>query len=177
MVTIKKKLQRYLRFCPHCGSRFRTKSVHGQPELVCMSCGYTFWMNSKPTVSVLIIQKGKVLLIRRAIHPYKGYWDAPGGFLDVHEAPEQGMRREMREELNIKIIRPTLLGIYLGLYPSKPLQATFNVYFVATHYRGALRPQDDVASFAWHPLRRLPKKIAFANNRLALRDLQKSLKR
>lgn len=129
-------------------------------------------MNSKPTASLLLVQRGKVLLVKRAISPYKGYWDTPGGFLDVAENPVLGLQREIKEELGIRIIKPKLLGIYLGYYPSQPPQSTFNVYYVAKKFTGKIIPQDDVASFTWYQIRRLPK-IAFANNRQALRELQK----
>lgn len=177
MPNVKRTIQAYFRFCPHCGRRTKLQRVHGTQELSCPACGYTFWMNSKPTASVLLVQRGKVLLTRRAIQPYRGYWDAPGGYLDIHEMPVQGLQREMREELSIRIVQPKLLGVYLGLYPSTPLQSTFNVYYVATRFTGKLKAQDDVASYAWHPIEHLPKRIAFANNRQALRDLTAFLQR
>lgn len=149
--------------------------MHGTPELYCRVCAFTFWMNSKPTVSVLLVQRGRVLLVRRAVSPYKNWWDIPGGFLDVHEDPIRGLQRELREELGIKILNPTFLNIALGFYPSVPPQSTLNLNFYATRFTGKLRPHDDVASYAWHALRQLPKNIAFKNNRLALQDLKRLL--
>lgn len=128
MPNVKRNIQKFFRFCPHCGGQLSREHMHGSPELVCHACGNIFWMNAKPTASVFVVQRGRVLLTKRAIDPYKAYWDAPGGYLDVYETPVQGLQREMREELNINIIRPTLLGVYLGLYPGKPLQATCNIY-------------------------------------------------
>ena len=177
MPNLKPILQGYFRFCPHCGARMGLKKINGQTERACPACGLVFWLNSKPTASLLLVQKGQVLLAKRAVSPNKGEWDLPGGFLEFDETPEKGLQREMREELGVRIIRPTFFGIYLGHYASIPPQATFNVYYLATRFTGTLRPADDVASIAWHPLNRLPKKIAFANNRQALRDLRVFLKR
>ncbi len=154
----------------------RRKREHVTSELHCTACGHTFWMNSKPTASVLLVHRNTVLLVRRACAPYKHWWDIPGGFLDVHEDPLRGLQRELREELGIRVHQPKFLNIALGYYPSTPPQSTLNINYYATRFTGTLRPQDDVASYAWHALDALPKNIAFANNRHALRELKKLLR-
>jgi 8-oxo-dGTP diphosphatase len=48
----------------------------------------------------------RVLLARRPRHkPMAGYWEFPGGKLESHEAAEQGLARELREELGIELRR------------------------------------------------------------------------
>lgn len=44
----------------------------------------------------------KVLLIRRGVEPYKGYWALPGGFMRMSESIEECARRELFEETNVK---------------------------------------------------------------------------
>lgn len=44
----------------------------------------------------------KVLLIRRAIAPFKGRWAIPGGFLEPGESVEAAARRELEEETGLK---------------------------------------------------------------------------
>lgn len=57
------------------------------------------------TVDAVVIQSGKVLMIRRGGRPGKGLLALPGGFLDVHrnETLLQAMIRELREETQIKL--------------------------------------------------------------------------
>lgn len=155
----------------------RLQPHHGKRELVCASCGFVFWVNAKPTASVVLIRNDQVLLTKRSITPYKGWWDIPGGFLDADETPVAGLQREMREELDIRILQPRLLGIYTGIYPSRPLQPTCNIFYYAKNFRGTLQPQDDVVDYQWFPLRRLPAHIAFTYSRRAIVDARTALRR
>ncbi len=114
-----------------------------------------------------------MLLARRAVPPRRGCWDVLGGFIEAGETAEQAVRREVREELGAGVVLDRLLAIIPGVYgPDRT--PTLNIYYVG-RLRGRpedLRPNDDVAAAAWFPLTRLPRTIAFASNRRALRLLQ-----
>jgi 8-oxo-dGTP diphosphatase len=43
---------------------------------------------------------GRMLLVR---HSYRPNWGLPGGFLKRHEAPDEGARREVREEVGLAV--------------------------------------------------------------------------
>ena len=57
--------------------------------------------NSKPTASLICIFQDKLLLIKRAIEPAKGFWGLPGGFIELGETPDEGAIRELKEETNL----------------------------------------------------------------------------
>jgi 8-oxo-dGTP diphosphatase len=44
----------------------------------------------------------KVLLIERALDPFKGKWALPGGFVRVDETLDEAARRELEEEAGLK---------------------------------------------------------------------------
>src|SRR5260370_39080921 len=44
----------------------------------------------------------KVLLIERALEPFKGKWALPGGFVRVDETLDEAARRELGEEAGLK---------------------------------------------------------------------------
>src|SRR6186713_3194711 len=46
----------------------------------------------------------KVLLIERALEPFKGRWALPGGFVRVEETLDNAARRELAEEAGLKDI-------------------------------------------------------------------------
>lgn len=54
-------------------------------------------------VKALILHEGKVLILRRRqFDSHKaGAWDLPGGRLEVGENPYDGLKREIKEEINI----------------------------------------------------------------------------
>lgn len=64
----------------------------------------------KVGVTAFIYHKTKVLIVQRAKHEkfLPGYWEMPGGKVDFSEAPEDALKREIKEEidLDIKVIRP-----------------------------------------------------------------------
>ena len=60
---------------------------------------------SKFTVSAAAVvtnTKGEVLLLDHVLRPYSG-WGLPGGFIKHGEQPEEGIRREIREETGIEL--------------------------------------------------------------------------
>ncbi len=54
----------------------------------------------------------KILLCKRAIHPRKGYWTLPAGFMEEGETVEAGAMREAEEEARATIRIDRLLGVY-----------------------------------------------------------------
>jgi len=62
----------------------------------------------KPSVTVDIViftiqnKELKVLLVKRGIEPFKGYWAIPGGFVREAESLEEAAKRELVEETNVK---------------------------------------------------------------------------
>lgn len=165
-------------FCLRCGARLRRVREAGRtrPVLTCPRCGRIHWNNPAPTASVLILRRGRVLLVRRAVAPARGLWDVPGGFIEPGETAEQAARREAREELGIAVHLERVVGIYPGVYGPER-RPSLNIYYLAGMRgdRSTVRAGDDAAAFAWFRLRALPRRMAFRNNRQALQQLKRDL--
>jgi ADP-ribose pyrophosphatase YjhB (NUDIX family) len=54
-------------------------------------------------VGAVIIQDGKVVLVKRRFEPLAGQWSLPGGRLELGETLEGGLAREMLEETGLEI--------------------------------------------------------------------------
>jgi len=55
---------------------------------------------------ILRNQKNEILLLQRSKNnnSFKGFWQMPEGKMEVGEQPEQTLARELKEELNYKLI-------------------------------------------------------------------------
>ncbi|MFG2523148.1 NUDIX hydrolase [Streptomyces sp. NPDC048527] len=66
-------------------------------------------LHSVSVAGVVVREDGRLLAIRRADN---GTWELPGGVLELDEAPEAGVRREVREETGIQVEVDELTGVY-----------------------------------------------------------------
>src|SRR5438094_7323538 len=59
----------------------------------------------RPVVGVgaVIVEDGRVVIIRRRYEPLAGHWSLPGGGLELGETLEQGVAREMLEETGLDV--------------------------------------------------------------------------
>ncbi|QLY26984.1 (deoxy)nucleoside triphosphate pyrophosphohydrolase [Bdellovibrio sp. KM01] len=65
----------------------------------------------------------RILLVRRGPDQSgAGFWEFPGGKVELSESPEQALRREIDEELGIAITVGTLIGEKDFAYPSKTIR-------------------------------------------------------
>ena len=54
-------------------------------------------------VGAVIVQEGRVVLIKRKFEPLAGQWSLPGGTLELGETLETGVAREIHEETGLEI--------------------------------------------------------------------------
>ena len=63
-------------------------------------------------VDAVVVQKNKILLIKRAQDPFRGFWALVGGFVECGETTEEAIVREVKEEVGLDIEILELLGVY-----------------------------------------------------------------
>ena len=92
-----------MKFCPLCGSGLGMTEIDGRERLGCPSerCDYVFWDNPTPVVAAIVELDGEVILVRNRAWPEK-IFGLVTGFLEKGESPEEGILREVREELGIQ---------------------------------------------------------------------------
>ncbi len=108
----------------------------------------------------------KLLLIKRALPPYKNEWALPGGFIKLDESLEEGARRELEEETGV-------CGVYLEqLYTfGQPDRDPRERVITVAYY--ALVPSDkfeilagsDAEGVSWFGMKELPE-LAFDHQKI-----------
>jgi 8-oxo-dGTP diphosphatase len=153
--------------CPWCGERLGPAEGNSQ---VCGACGEPTWQNAKPCgCAILQRDDGRVLLTRRAIEPFLGMWDVPGGFLEPEETPEQGVARELLEETGLEVEVGRYEAAIVDVY-GEGGDHTLNLFYECRILRGDPRPADDVSELGWFRPDELPlDAIAFDNGAAGLR--------
>lgn len=66
-------------------------------------------LHSVSVAGAVVREDGRLLVIRRADN---GSWEPPGGVLELTEAFEDGVRREIHEETGLKVGVERLTGVY-----------------------------------------------------------------
>ncbi|MBB1260690.1 NUDIX hydrolase [Streptomyces alkaliterrae] len=66
-------------------------------------------LHSVSVAGAVVRDDGRVLVIQRADN---GTWEPPGGVLEVDEAPEEGVQREVEEETGVLVEVDQLTGVY-----------------------------------------------------------------
>ena len=142
------------RFCPRCSAELLVEATSAS----CASCGSRYYANSAPTVGALCEdERGRLMLVRRAIEPRKGKWDTPGGFLEEGEAPLDGLRRELREETGLEIEPGEFFGALTDLYGDGPeAQFVLSLSWIVRVLGGEPAPADDISEIRWFAADELP---------------------
>lgn len=104
-------------------------------------------------VDGVVLSDGRILLIRRAKEPYKGFWALPGGFLEEGETVEEGVVREVKEETGIDVEVLRMVGVYSK--PERDPRGTVSVAFLCSALTKDPRGGDDAEEARWFPVEEL----------------------
>jgi 8-oxo-dGTP diphosphatase len=160
------------KFCPVCGSALepRVLKITEPKRLVCTnaSCGFVFYLDPKIAVGTIIRvgDRGRIVLVKRAIEPGYGKWVFPGGYVDRGEEITLAALREAREEAGLDVRLDHLINIY-----SYAGRAPVIIVYAATMISGELAVDDEGLEAREFDLDDIPwDDLAFRSTREALRD-------
>jgi len=126
--------------------------------------------------SVMIVtnEKDEVLLEERADD---GFWDFPGGSVEIGETTEEAAKRELNEETGLVAKSFSLFGVYSGplayyRYANGDEVYGVDVVYWCRSYEGKQKPQrEEVRRMVWYPLEKIPAKFS-ARNLKIIADLK-----
>jgi len=111
-------------------------------------------------VGAVIVESGRVVLIRRRYEPLAGQWSLPGGTLELGETLEAGAAREMLEETGLVVdIGPVIEVFYRIMFDDT---SRVRYHFVLVDYlcwpvSGELRAGSDVDEAVFASPEELPR--------------------
>jgi len=103
-------------------------------------------------VGAIIIEAGRVLLIKRGKAPLLGEWSIPGGMLEVGETLRQGAEREALEETGLVVRATELLGVFERVVPDDEKRTIYHyvlIDFLCTRMSGEVKASGDAAAAHW----------------------------
>jgi ADP-ribose pyrophosphatase YjhB (NUDIX family) len=161
-------------YCPACGAMGFVR-VNAK-EYRCQGCGHRYFHNVAAAVAGVITCGDEVLFAVRAHEPARGLLDFPGGFIDPDESLEQGLLRELQEELGWQpVTAPRYLFSGFNTYDYAGVSyKTVDAFFhIESPVRPAFTVQDDVAGVVWLRTADMsPDLLAFEVMREAVRRLR-----
>jgi ADP-ribose pyrophosphatase YjhB (NUDIX family) len=102
-------------------------------------------------VGAVVVDEGRVLLVRRGTEPLRGQWSLPGGLLELGEPLSAGVVREVREETGL-IIEPMELIELLDRIHREGERVRYH-YVIADYLcrvvGGALKAASDADAVRW----------------------------
>ena len=102
-------------------------------------------------VGAVVVDAGRVLLVRRGTEPLKGEWSLPGGALELGEPLADGLAREVREETGLEVEPVELIELLDRIHRQ---DGRVRFHYVIADYLcrvvgGALRAASDADEVRW----------------------------
>jgi ADP-ribose pyrophosphatase YjhB (NUDIX family) len=117
------------RHCPKCGHE---PIARDGDHLTCSHCHFDFHINPASAVgSIILDPAGQALFIRRACDPGKGKLGVVGGFINAGESGEDGLIREIQEEIGLHVNELEFLASFPNRYHYRgTVYDVLDLYFI-----------------------------------------------
>jgi len=146
-------------FCEFCGRLLLEETVDSMGGL---------WLRreypSQPVVGVgvVIVDCGRLVLVRRGAEPALGKWSFPGGAVELGEAVRDAAVREAKEEcgLDVELVEDRPMDVYDIRKVDESGRLRYHyvlLEFLVQPKGGALKPTSDVTDARWVPLEEVEK--------------------
>jgi mutator protein MutT len=103
-------------------------------------------------VGAVIVEDGRVLVVKRATQPAIGQWSIPGGVVEVGETLRQAVVRETQEETGLLVEAGDMIGVFDNIFRDPEGCAQYHyvlVDFLCRRQGGELLAASDASAARW----------------------------
>jgi NAD+ diphosphatase len=137
-------------FCGRCGAH--TEAKLEERSRVCPACKLSAYPRVAPA-TMMLVTRGREVLLGRSPHFPPGMYSALAGFVEPGESLEQCVRREVAEEVGVRVN-----NIRYFASQSWPFPHSLMIAFVCDWESGEIRPQEgEIEAANWFEVLQLPK--------------------
>ena len=131
-----------------------------------------------PHSLVLVFNKENEILLEE--RKDDGYFDFPGGGIDLKEEAEEAAKRELLEETGLEALELEFFKLYSGeithyVYFNGDEIYGIDIVYTCRKYKGEMKPQEDeVKALKFYSLDNMPEKMSKRNKQI-IKDLKDRL--
>ena len=115
-------------------------------------------------VDLLIFDNDRILLTKRTINPFKGYWHLPGTIIRRDETRKNAVKRAAKEELGKDVIIKKEIGVYESIISFR--HDISNAFLVTFNNKKEIKTDFQSQEFKY--FKRLPSKIPAHHKKMIL---------
>ncbi|WP_243425555.1 NAD(+) diphosphatase [Clostridium paridis] len=137
------------RFCGKCGSEIH--KLDNERAKKCDACGTTYYPQLSPAIIVSVI-KGEEILLAHNLNFKEGLFSVIAGFVEAGETFEESVKREVMEEVGIKVNNIKYFGNQPWPFPNSVM-----IGFTAEYESGEIKVDGtEIGEAKWFKKDKLP---------------------
>lgn len=106
-------------------------------------------------VDGVVFLNDKVILLKRNHPPFEGYWVLPGGLVEDGETVKEAVKREIYEEIGIRVEVNEFVGLYDD--PNRDERGNISASYICTKKEGVPTAREEAYEVDMFNIEELPK--------------------